>query len=348
MVWSVTMRAGIRDLISVLHCSHFATALPTAMRIASTGTADAVTHFERAVTPIIDDVLADSASRKRMHDALLGTAIVFNFGILSYSRMARQEFDGEISMLGGSLARLYDDLVDSTDDPEVDQWLAGLFETGHAVPRSDSERLLVRMYQAINDRLPVPERLDAPGSLLHNSLVALHEFQVLSREQRDPEISSDTLGKIARGKGGFAALVLFGLMRRRMSVTEHDLIMELGEALQLMDDYLDHDADLRDGITTPVNRGDLTLSDIGARFRALRTRLFAFYDKSRARPFASMMYLVLASNVLKRRLPPRRAGPRKRRRGSRTSLGLLIRGGSSAIPNLTRTSWTPPCDDLRN
>ncbi|GIH22844.1 hypothetical protein Aph01nite_11540 [Acrocarpospora phusangensis] len=338
MVWSVTMRAGIRDLISVLHCSHLAIALPTAIRIASTGTAEAVPDFARAVAPIIDDVLRDPAERKRMHDALLGTAITFNFGIRSYSVMARQKFDGEVSVLGGSMARLYDDLVDSTEGDEVDAWLAGLFETGRATPRNDIERLLVRMYQAINDRLPGPDRLDVPGSLLHDSLVALHEFQVLSREQRNPEISSDKLEKIARGKGGFAALVLFGLIRRRMSVREHDLIMELGEALQLMDDYLDHDADLRNGIATPVNRGDLTLSDIGARFRALRARLSSFYGKGPARPFVAMMFLELAADACKRRRPRRRPSAREFRE---TPLRLLIRGGPSAIPTVPRTGRTP-------
>ncbi|GIH76798.1 hypothetical protein Plo01_32270 [Planobispora longispora] len=308
----------IRDLLTVLRCARPATALPAALKDAVACAPAAVRDFERAVEPIVRDVFP-GPGREAMIASLRGTALTFTIGIRAYARMAGRPCDGELVMLAGSVARLYDDMIDNSDDPDVDSWAASLFGAGgHAVPRDDHRRLLAALYAEIRRR--------APGDLWHTALLELHDYQVLSREQRDPATPAAQLGKITRGKGGLACVVLFGLVHPDMSVVQRDAVMEAGEALQLLDDYLDQDADLRDGIGTPVNRGEVSLAEVGARLRALRPRLAACYGRAAARPFSATLLLVLAADVLKRH----RLGRAGRKRD--TPLGLLLAGGTHAIP----------------
>ncbi|GAA2316503.1 hypothetical protein GCM10010149_80810 [Nonomuraea roseoviolacea subsp. roseoviolacea] len=311
----------IRDLLTVARCARPAIALPIALKDAVACAPAAVRDFERAVEPLVRDALA-GPEREAMIASLRGTALTFNVGIRAYARMAGRPCDGELAMLAGSVARLYDDLIDNGGDPEVDSWVASLFGDGgpEGAGRSDDphRRLLAALYAEIRRR--------APGELWHTALLELHDYQVLSRRQRDPATPAAQLGKITRGKGGLACVVLFGLVHPDMSVVQRDTVMEAGEALQLLDDYLDQDADLRDGIGTPLNRGEVSLADVGARLRALRPRLAAGYGRAAARRFAATLLLVLAADVLKRHRS------RRARRRKDTPLGLLLAGGTHAIP----------------
>lgn len=310
----------IRDLLTVLRCARLAIALPAALKDAVACAPDAVRDFERAVEPIVRGTFSDSESeREAMIASLRGTALSFNVGIHAYARMAGQSCDGELVMLAGSVARLYDDMIDNDGDPEIDSWVASLFKPGrHAVPRDQHRRLLAALYTEIHRR--------APGELWHTALLELHDYQVLSRTQRDPATPPAQLGKITRGKGGLAGVVLFGLVHPDMSVVQREAVMEAGEALQLLDDYLDQDADLRDGIGTPLNRGEMSLAEVGARLRALRPRLAACYGAAAARSFTATLFLVLVADVLKHH------GNRRATRKGKTPLGLLLAGGTHAIP----------------
>ncbi|MET7462183.1 hypothetical protein [Nonomuraea sp. NPDC005501] len=332
----------IRDLLTVLRCARPAIALPIALKDAVACAPAAVRDFERAVEPIVRGVLCEP-ERAAMIASLRGTALTFNVGIHAYARMAGRPCDGELVMLAGSVARLYDDMIDNGGDAEIDAWVASLFKGdgskadgsvadgfradglgadglgagGHPVARYQHRRLLAALYEEIRRR--------APGELWHTALLELHDYQVLSRRQRDPATPAAQLGKITRGKGGLACVVLFGMVHPDMSVVQRDAVMEAGEALQLLDDYLDQDADLRDGIGTPLNRGEVSLAEVGARLRALRPRLAACYGRAAARPFAATLLLVLVADVLKRH--------RHGRGGTTdTPLGLLLAGGTHAIP----------------
>jgi hypothetical protein len=132
-----------------------------------------------------------------------------------------------------------------------------------------------------------------------------------------------------------------------MSVAERELIMELGEAFQLLDDYLDQDTDLRDGIITLVTRGEAALADVGARLRVLRGRLFAFYGASAARPFAAVLYLMMLAVYIKRRCRPAR---RRARLGpsakQRAAVRFLLGDGEPATVEGFGPTPRPTVEDL--
>ncbi|WP_049569696.1 class 1 isoprenoid biosynthesis enzyme [Nonomuraea sp. SBT364] len=251
-----------------------------------------------------------------------------NFVVANYARMAGLPFDAELSVLGGAFARLYDDMIDNIDDAAMDERLAGLFRGDGIEPATDSEQLLSRLHAAIDERLARPA--DAP---IHGMLLALHEHQLASRGQRDPGISRDDLGKITRGKGGLANVTLLALVQPRMSTEERELIMELGEAFQLLDDYLDQDEDRRDGIFTPITRGEATLADVGARMRALRPKLAAHYGAGPVRPFLSMLFLMMGAICVKRHWLPDRVRRRPTRaRKPKAAIWSLVGDAEAATP----------------
>ncbi|MBN6055350.1 hypothetical protein JYK22_25670, partial [Nonomuraea sp. RK-328] len=150
-----------------MRCARPAIALPVALRDAVACAPAAVLDFERAVEPIVRAVL-DEPEREAMIASLRGTALTFNVGIRAYARMAGRPCDGELAMLAGSVARLYDDMIDNGGDPEIDSWVASLFKAdgGHAVPRDHHRRLLAALYGEIRRR--------APGELWHTALLELH------------------------------------------------------------------------------------------------------------------------------------------------------------------------------
>lgn len=315
------MGGTLSDLIAVVRCGRLGLAVLTAVRSARPGAADAMATFGRVVVPIIDRTVKDEMTRARVRDALLSASVTLDYLVTNYTIMAGLPLHRKLSVLGASFARLYDDLVDEVDQPSLDDRLAELFHGGPFDPATDLEKLLQELYVAIDAALDRPR--DDP---VYAALYELHVYQHLSRLQTDPSITADALDKIARGKGGLASVVVFGLMRRGMCPSEWELLMELGEALQLLDDYLDLDFDLRGGIVTAVTRGDLGLAHVSRRLRSLRPRLFAFYGSAPARQFVAMLFTLLVAAFFKRRLPSilKRRWHSVRLRSAGTPMRLLM------------------------
>ncbi len=343
------MREGIADLITVVRCSRLAVSLPKAMTSAYSGSVRAAEDFDRVIIPIVEEIYEDSDARARVCAALCVTSMTVNFVVLNYAKMAGLPFNGELSVLAGAFARLYDDMMDNSDDPDLDLRLARLFSGRRFAPATAPERLLQRLHQAIDRRLGRPK--DAP---IHDMLMALHECQTLSHEQKNPAISGESLAKITRGKGGLANVTLLALMQPEMSVPERELIMELGEAFQLLDDYLDQDDDRRDGIVTLITKREATLADVGARLRALRGRLFAFYGAPAARPFVTTLYLMMVAVYVKRHRSPARRRARPGPSGDpRAAVRFLVGdgepatiAGSGPAPRASETCDPRPLDTL--
>jgi hypothetical protein len=112
-----------------------------------------------------------------------------------------------------------------------------------------------------------------------------------------------TLVEVTRGKGGYGTLTIFALMRPALCPEERELIMEIGEALQMLDDYADVDEDRRNGIRTTATEGHLHLADIARRLRAARPLLATYYGRRPTRAFLAVCYLTMWICYLNRRWP---------------------------------------------
>lgn len=320
------MRQTLDELIAILRCSHLGTSLPHAVTFARFGASDTVRAFDQVVTPLVERTVTDPSIRSHARDALLFASVKGNFLIYSYARMIGKPFPAEISTLGGAFARLYDDLIDDVGGVRLEERIAALFHGRPFTALTDLERLLEALYHAI------AERLDRPGTdPIYLALQALHEYQTLSRRQRDEEISDDSLIKITAGKGSYANVALLSLVQRAMTAEEQDLVMDLGEILQLLDDYVDMHVDLAKGITTRVTRGEATLNHLIERLRSLSPRLLAHYGGS-GRPFVTVIYILFVAAFAKRhRIGLSRI--RHRRPGRQISpLGILLRHGDGVRP----------------
>ena len=252
----------------------------------------------------------DDADARQLNDDVLRMAsVTVSIVLAGYAATAGVPFRVDLAVLGGALARLYDDLIDQSGSTELDQQLAMLFNAGQFTPTHDGERLFFRLYQEVERRLGVSQH-----DPIRAELRALHEYQVRSRRQVELALSAAELADITRGKGGYAATVMFALINPGMTVAELALIRDIGEVLQLIDDYQDVALDRQAGITTAATLGQLSLSELCRKLRHIRPTLRAHYG--RERPFCGVIYLRLWACFLHRHWP--------RRPGAWTALDVLV------------------------
>jgi hypothetical protein len=249
-----------------------------------------VAVYDQVVTPIVEASLGRSAGHRYLDGSMGAVCAKLCFLLSAYATTAGVPFRADLAVLGGAVARVYDDLIDDdlidgdAGDDDVAERLCALFGDGTFEPATAIEHLLAALYMELECRLD-RER----GDPVYRALSALHDVQVRSRHQRDPAISPAALADITHTKGGYAVLVLFALMRPAMDEAEQALIRELGGALQLVDDYLDVQVDRGAGITTWATRGELSLDDICRRLRRLRPAMRDHYGRDQ--PLCGVVYL---------------------------------------------------------
>jgi len=283
------MGGGVwRDLGELIRTAGLAGRLPPVRR----RTAEYVAEFDRVVAPI----MARFSSGGYLDDATYDVCAKLSFLLAAYAATAGVLFRRDLAVLGGAVARVYDDLIDSGTDDTVDTWVAALFRGEPATPRSDRERLLHALYRELERRLD--RGRDDP---VYAALLALHDNQVRSRRQRDPAIAPALLTDITVAKGGHAMVVCVGLLHPALTERQIAVVHELGVALQLLDDYLDVAADRRSGITTAATRHELTLAHVCRRLRELRPTLRACYGRDQ--PLGAVLYLNLWLAFVRHRFP---------------------------------------------
>jgi hypothetical protein len=325
-----SMRSGpMADFMALIGSAGFARGLPQLVLSSRRTAGDFVREFDRIAAPIINETMSSRPVRERVYASLLATSAKLSFLVLGYAEMANVEFRTDLAVLGSALARLYDDMFDEVGGPHIDRQLAQLFGGGEFSPEDNMELLFTRLYSEAKQRLG-----RSPDDPLYSSLASLHDFQISSRRQRDPDIPADELLDITLGKGGYGLAVLFCMMRPAMSVSEHRLILELGGALQLLDDYQDFELDRINGIHTKATRHSLGLSDVVARLDQNRRRLIAFYGRRPTQRFFAVVYATLWISFFRRRLP--RVGTRSSRRGrnqEESVLSVLLAPGDNLVQN---------------
>jgi hypothetical protein len=321
------MGQGRDDLAALLRCWRFGLGLPAAIWFGWRMLTPLMVAYDDVVAPAVARIVRDPDERTRVNAAIRAMSAKIGEAMVSYAWLVGREPRLEIAALAGSVTRLYDDLIDggSAADEAFDHRLNDLFNERVFTPGNDLEQLLAALVGEIRHRLD-----PADGDIAVNALIALHEYQCLSRHQREAEIPLAMLDKICCGKGAMANLTLCALVNPRMEAGERELVMALGEALQSLDDYMDVGLDTREGVLTLASVGVTTLTDIASRISALRKPFAARYGASRTRRYYGMIYFLLIKSVVGRRLPilGRAAGFLA---GRSNTLVILTRG-SEVVP----------------
>lgn len=319
------MRPGLGDFLVLLRCGRLAIGLPAAAVSAYRALGDLTQAYDEVVAPVVDLTISDPAHRVQVDHALRAMSVKIGLVMLNYARMAGCRQSLRVVALAGAVTRLYDDLIDGSADPSLDDRLGDLFSARPFSADGELERLLADLVYAIADRIrPLPD--DTPIAALN----ALHEYQCMSRRQREAGVPRDVLLKITRGKGAMANLTLCGLVKPQLDVGERELIMALGETFQALDDYMDVDIDRRNGVTTLASLGVVTLADIGDRMLVLRPRLVARYGQEASRRYCGVIYFLLLKSAVGRRLPL--IGRIARRAATRSAVLTFLTRGADALP----------------
>jgi hypothetical protein len=332
------MGQGLRDLLMLVRCGRFGAGFPATISFAHRALGYLDRAYARVVTPAVECAVTDPAEQARVNAALHAMSMKMGMAMLSYAQLAGCDQRFEVAALAGAVTRLYDDLIDGSAGGSIDDRLDDLFNARTFVAASDLERLLADLVSGIRSRV---EPIDAAQI----ALGSLHEYQTLSRRQREPDVPPAVLEKICRGKGAMANLTLCSLVKPEMEADERELIMALGEAFQSLDDYMDVHLDAGNGVTTLASLGMTTLVDIGMRMRQLRPALVTCYGPAATRRYAGMIYFVLVKAAVDRRLPA--LGRLFRRLVRLSTLKVFVIKGTDALPAAPGTrspGEAGPCD----
>lgn len=314
----------LADLCALGRCWRLAAGLPPTVAFGCRMLSALTSAYDDVIAPIVAQSISDLDERARVNLALQAMSTKIGMMMLSYAKMAGGEQQQEVVALAGAIARLYDDLIDGSSDASRDNWLGDLFNGRLSAAHSNLERLLADLVGEIRRRI-----LPLPRDPVVAAFNALHEYQCLSRQQREEAVPQTVVEKICRGKGALASLTVCSLVKPEMDFGEKELVMALGEMFQSLDDYADAEDDRRNGVATLAVLGETTLADIGSVMCALRGRLVTRYGRAAARRYCGMMFFLLVQTVVGRGLAVmgRITGRLARRYAT---LALLIRG-----PNAT-------------
>jgi len=314
------------DLCSLMLSMRFAITAPRILGSFRRDAADFMATYDEVALPIVDELIHDLATRKRLADSLRSYTVKACFIVKAYTRMAGIPFMGELAVLGLSFTRLYDDLLDECGGQDLEKRFDQLFQSGTFLPCDDLERVLYRFYLSIESLLK-----RKPDDPVFKAVLAVHEYQVLSRKQRDT-VDPDTLLEIARGKGGYAIVAIFALMRESMSSAEIGLLLQFGEAIQLLDDYQDIELDLQNGVHTVVTEGICGLPDVCEILHRLYPQFRMFYGRPGTESFLAVFYLTMCLSFLRRHWPSLGTAPRRDRAMSPGSaLKVLLVPGDNLV-----------------
>jgi hypothetical protein len=257
--------------------------------------------FDQTVRPIVDRSIDGPRRRREVSRILLSTSVKVCLAMSGYAQAAGIAFQADRAVLGSSFTRVYDDLFDNFRSPSLDERLTVLFEGGPFQPQSDAEALLLALYHTIETTLRHEE-----SEPVYAALHGMHRFQIQSRQQRRSVVSGQDLRRITRGKGGLGTVALFGLLRPALSPGDQRLLMELGDVLQLLDDYHDVALDRAEGVITEVTLGTVTLTETGRRIGWLRREFRRQYPGCRQDRLFGMLFMMLARGLLHHLVDQRR------------------------------------------
>ncbi|GIJ26416.1 hypothetical protein Vqi01_15780 [Micromonospora qiuiae] len=284
------------ELLAVLRLTPLAIGWPSVYRYLRRDVDEITEVFGLTIGPLIDRSIAGTRRRREVYRILLSTSVKVCLAMSGYAQATNVAFQAHRAVLGSSFTRVYDDLFDNYDSPDMDQRLTVLFHGGPFQPRSDAESLLLALYATIDADLR-GEDCEPVFSALRD----MHTFQVRSRQQRSSVLSRSDLRQITRGKGGLGTTALFGLLRPGLSPEDRRLLLELGDVLQVLDDYHDVSLDRANGIATEVTAGTITLSEVAERIGWLRAEFRARWPRCRRDRLFGMLFMMLVGALVSHR-----------------------------------------------
>ncbi|WP_074310804.1 class 1 isoprenoid biosynthesis enzyme [Micromonospora cremea] len=299
------------ETVAVLRLAPLAVGWPSVYRYVRREVDQVIGVFDRTVGPIVDRSIEGTRRRREVSRVLLSTSVKVCLAMSGYAQAIGIAFQADRAVLGGSFTRVYDDLFDNFRSPRLDERLTVLFDGGPFRPRSDAESLLLALYRAIEIALRREE-----SEPVYAAVRRMHRFQIQSRQQRGSDVSGPDLRRITRGKGGLGTTALFGLLRPALAPDDERLLLELGDVLQVLDDYHDVSLDRATGVVTEVTLGTVTLAETARRIRCLRREFDRQYPRCSSDRLFGMLFMMLAGALLqhqadRRRRPP--ATPSRRR-----------------------------------
>jgi hypothetical protein len=324
-----TMRSSVAaDSLAVLRTLRMSLGLPRLVSIAPAEARKLVVTFDRVVMPIVEEAISDEAEYKHLLHMLRSASVKMGFLLLGYAAMAGEEVDPELIALSGPYTRIYDDLFDEVSGAAGrDERLALLFDGGGFAPANDIERLLLGLHRAVEGRIAHQDQ-----SAAQSALIELHSFQIRSREQGQAGMPDDALVDVTHGKGAYGLLVLFSLVRPKMSPDERRLVLSLGGTLQQIDDYQDVVLDHLSGVTTLATRGQLDLNTIVGELLVLRADFARCHGVRRARKLFAIISAMVWISFSRRHWPALGTGSRVLGRWlARTAVGILVRPGDNTV-----------------
>ena len=291
------------DVVAVLRLTPLAAGWPSVYRYVRREIDEIVEVFDRTVGPIVDRSVDGTHRQREVSRILLSTSVKVCLAMSGYARAIGGTFRADLAVLGGSFTRVYDDLFDNFRSPRLDERLTALFEGGRFQPQSDAEALLLGLYHAIEVALRRDE-----SEPVYAALRRMHRFQIESRRQRGSVVSGEDLRRITRGKGGLGTTALFGLLRPALSPTDQRLLLELGDVLQVLDDYHDVALDRAGGVSTEVTLGTVTLVETGRRIGGLRRQFGRQYLVGSGDRLFGMLFMMFARALVHHLVDQRRSG----------------------------------------
>ncbi|MFG2053066.1 class 1 isoprenoid biosynthesis enzyme [Micromonospora sp. NPDC048930] len=288
---------------AVLRLASLAVGWPSVYRFVRREVDDITDVFDQTVRPLVDRTIDGSRRRREVAQILLSTSVKVSLAMSGYAQATGIAFRADRAVLGSSFTRVYDDLFDNFRSPRLDERLTVLFEGGPFQPRSDAEALLLALYDTIETALRGED-----AEPVYRALRGMHRFQIQSRQQRSAAVSGHDLRRITRGKGGLGTVALFGLLRPALSADEQRLLMELGDVLQVLDDYHDVALDRGAGVVTEVTLGTVTLVETSRRIGWLHREFRRQYPRCHRQRLFGMLFMMLARALVHHLVDRHRSG----------------------------------------
>lgn len=193
----------------------------------------------------------------------------------------------------GSITSLFDDFFDKKKLP--DDYIREMIINSFSIIGKDSyEKLFLKLY---NKSL---ESVDDRTLLIENALTVF-ESQILSRKQKNSDITQFDIETITFEKGGSSMLMYRNVLKNKMDDAEQKLIYKLGGIGQLENDIFDVYKDYKEGIKTLATTMQKT-SHLRQKYVTLMAEVFDSVEKTNFPAGSKKRFRKIISLVMSRGL----------------------------------------------